>query len=322
MQHLEDWARGIPSIVAIPAIQLVTFSDFMYEVLPQAKERRLFGRLFLPPDDYHVWLQMYQKPITPIVAIVNLISEFHANGTLLIEFFFALRQLQKTLKRDPDYFRKNPPTQDDVRQGIELHKKFYDAFFKEIKDELAQKPADPADKVRFESYLEENEQKMCFFFFIYVPSLLIYQTTPYKLYRQAIAGDIESIEKLLKLDPLTQNEPAIFRHIQNLRFDTKLNDYDRVTAAAHKLAVTNHSEIADARKNSKVQLAAIIQALSQFAGKRLTSTKIFNLFRAYARDKEKCGTEYDLPAGKSLAKAIDRHVQPWNDLFQKVDNKI
>ena len=92
------------------------------------------------------------------------------------------------------------------------------------------------------------------------------------------------------LDPLLLNNPEIGKHIQHLRFTNKTNDYERVSAAIHKFAVTDYSEVEDARKNSKVQLAAIIQALSQFAGKRLTSTRITKLYNAYSKDKQRGDT--------------------------------
>jgi len=66
----------------------------------------------------------------------------------------------------------------------------------------------------------------------------------------------------------------------------------------------------------------MIQAISQLAGKRLTSTMIAKLFHAYAQDKDREALiDTDLPEGESLRKAIKRHIGPWNDLFRKPDNK-
>jgi hypothetical protein len=320
--NVEKWAIGKPPLIAISAIQLVTFSDFLYEIIPQAKERRLFGHQFSLPD-LPVWFDLYKSPRKPIIAFGKMISEFSEQGKSLIFLFFGIRKLRILLKRNPNYFRDNPPSPEDIREGQKFYKNLCDQVFSDIKDDLDPLPVDPEEKTRFLKYLEDHEQELGFFFFLFIPSLLIFQTSPFVLYRKAVAGDIDAIEKLLKLDPVLLHEPAIGQHIQQLRLSNKTNDYERLTAAAHKLAVTDHTEIDDARKRSKVELAAIISALSQLTGKRLTSTKIADLFHKYAKDKKQEGVgDLDIPAGESFNKAIKRHIQPWNDLLQKPDNKI
>ncbi len=47
MLAVRQWAKNRPPLVATLAIQLVSFSDDLYEALPQAKDRRLFARQFL-----------------------------------------------------------------------------------------------------------------------------------------------------------------------------------------------------------------------------------------------------------------------------------
>jgi len=321
MLHVEKWAQDKPLIIAMPAINLVTFADCMYEALPQAKERRLFGRVFLPPDDFHVWHQMYQSPFRPVRAFIKMLNDFDENGPLIVFLIRAGRWFQRILKRNPNYFRDNPPTVEDIRQAIEFQRELNAMFFADIKDELDPHPNSPDEQSRIDKYIEEHKQELGFVFFVIMPSVMIFQTSPYILYRQAITGDIGSIEKLLKLDPLLLTDPGIYKHIQNLRFTNKINDYERVTAAIHKFAATDYSEVDDARKNSKVQLAAIIQALSLFAGKRLTATKIAKLFNAYSNDKQRGDTDFDIPEGESFSKAIKRHIDPWINLLQIPDKK-
>jgi hypothetical protein len=240
MLHVERWAQGIPAVVAMPAIHLVTFADFMYEALPQAKERRLLGRVFLPPDDYYVWYRMYQSPFRPVRAFIKMIIDFDEKGPLIIFLYLAGRWIQRALKRNPNYFRDNPPTEEDLRQAMVFRKELYDTYFADIKDELDPQPLSPDKQIALNKYIKDHEQELGFVFFIFVPCLMIFQESPYKLYRQAIAGDIDSIEKLLKLDPLLLNNPEIGKHIQHLRFTNKTNDYERVTSAILKFAVTDY----------------------------------------------------------------------------------
>lgn len=320
MLYVEDWARNKPALVAMSAIQLVTIADYLYEVLPQAKDRRIFGHFIPMPDDLEIWHRMYRNPIAPLRAFVRFLIEVDKIGEAIVAITFAGRYLQRLLKRNPHYFRDNPPTREQVREGQEYLKKLFSALFDEIKNNLDEQPLDPVRKVWFSNYLTDNEQKLGFFLFLYFPSLMIYQKSPYLLYREAAAGNIESIEKLLKLDPLMQHDKVIGRHIQNLRFSNSTNDYERLTAAVHKLAITDYSDISEARKRSKVEIAAMIKAVSQLAGKRLTSTMIAKLFHAYAKDKNREALiDTDIPEGESLIKAINRHIGPWNALFQKPD---
>lgn len=318
MLYVEKWAKGRPKLLAISAIQLVTFSDFLYETIPQAKERRLFGRQF-PLPDLVSWYGLYQTPLKPIIAFVTMIMEFSEKDQQIIAIIFAARKLHKMLKRNPNYFRENPPSPEDLQEGKKILNQIFDQIISEVNDELNPQPVDPVEKAKINKYLEDNEQELGFFFFLFVPSLLIYQTSPNLLYRKAVSGDIDSIEKLLKLDPLMLHETAVGHQIQKLRFASKTNDYERIKAAVDKLAVTDYSNIDDARKGWKVELAAIISALSKFAGKRYSTTQITKLFDAYAKDKHGVEIDTDLPVGSSFYKAIDRHIQPWHDLFQNPD---
>lgn len=327
MLEVEKWAKNKPPIVALPAIMLVSLADYLYEELPQSKERRLGHRNFLLPEDIQDWYRLYRIPLIPLRAIFKLVALTGETGELILALFVGTRHMRKVLKRDPDYFRKNPPAREDIIEGVELLKKINAVIFAEIKDDVDPQPMDPNLKATVNQFFKENEQGLGFFILLFVPSLLLFQKSPHLLYRQAIGGDIDSIEKLLKLDPLLLHEPAIGHHIQKLRFSNRTNDYERLTAAVHKLAVTDFKEIEDARKRAKVEIAAMIKALGIYSNKPVKSTMIAKLFTAYAKDRDKSkGTENeiledtDLPVGKSLTTAISRHITPWLALIEKVDS--
>jgi hypothetical protein len=320
MLNVEKWAQGKQTLFALSAIQLVTMADSLYEVIPQAKDRQLFGHQFSMPE-LTSWFNMYQSPLKPIKAFGNFVANFHEYGEQLLIFLFAARKLHKLLKKNPDYFKENPITLENAQQGRN-HANSLSAFiFSEIKDDIDPQPVNPDEKAKILEYIRKNEQELGFCFFLFVPCAFIFQTSPNVLYRKAVAGDIDSIEKLLKLDPLLQHDPAIGQQIQHLRFSNKTNDYERVAAAIHKPAMTNYSDIADARKSAKVKIAAIISELSQLAGQPLSHAQIADLFDAYAKDKREDEIDTDLPAEESLRTAIKRHSPPWHNLFQNLDNK-
>jgi hypothetical protein len=50
MLNVEKWAQDKQPLIATLAILLVTFSDILYEMLPQTKDRRLFNHQLSLPD--------------------------------------------------------------------------------------------------------------------------------------------------------------------------------------------------------------------------------------------------------------------------------
>jgi len=236
MLKVEEWARNKPPLVAITSISLVTIADHLYEILPQVKERCIFGRVIPLPDDLAIWHRMYHRPIAPLRAFIRLLLEFDEVGHAAVVITFAGRKLSRLMKRNHNYYRDNPPTRDEIREGQEYVKNLFSAVFDNINNDLKEVPLDADKQDWINQYLTDHDQELGFFLFLFIPSLMIYQKSPYLLYREAVSGNIDSIEKLLKLDPLVQSDPVIWRHIQNLRFSNRRNDYERLIVAVHKLA--------------------------------------------------------------------------------------
>ena len=320
MLAVEKWAQGKQPLIASFAVQLVTFSDIVYEVLPQARDRRLFNHQF-PLPDLPTWYRLYRSPLKPLIAFVNLIGEFSETGVKLKELACGVVKLFRLLNRNQDYFEENPPPPDKVKYWIDHVSKIFALISADIRDEFDPQPLDPEERARFFKFMLDHEQELAFVFFLYIPCLLIYQTSPRSLYRKAIKGDVDSMENLLKLDPLMLNNPVLGQQIQALRFSNRTNDYERVNAAVHKFAGTNYSDVQEGRKRSKVMMASIISSLSKKAGFPLDHLQIAKLFDAYSRDRKKGDIDSDLPVEESFRKAIKRHSPPWLNLLQNMDNK-
>lgn len=283
MRTVKQWARNKPDFVATLAIQLVSFSDDLYEALPQAKDRRLFGCQF-PMPELSTWFDLYRYPRKSIVAFGNLIAEFHPLGPRLVEFTLIARQMLRTLQRNPDYFKKCKPTQEGVKYWQDFMQDLREHTLRDIADDLNQRPLDPDERARMQQFIDDCEQELGFCFFIAVPCLLLYQTSPFILYRQAVSGNTDAIEKLLNLDAAMVHEPIVAKHILALKFANKTNDYERLMAAPLKLAVTNYSKAEEARRRSKYRLAGIIHSLSRAFGYDMDYPTIGTLFDAYSQD--------------------------------------
>jgi len=168
MLKVKEWARNKPPLVAMSAIQLVTVADYLYEVLPEAKDRRIFGRFIPMPDDLAICHRMYQRPIAPLRAFVKLLIEYEETGEAIVALTFAGRKLQRLLKRNPHHFRDNPLTREQVREGQEYLKKLFSALFDEIKNDLDAQPVDPEKKPGLTNTLltmNRNSVFSCFYIF-------------------------------------------------------------------------------------------------------------------------------------------------------------
>ncbi len=308
MLAVKQWAKNRPPLVATLAIQLVSFSDDLYEALPQAKDRRLFGRQF-PMPELSCWFSLYRSPRKSITAFGNLITGFHPLGSRLVEFALIARRLLKTLQRNPEYFKTAKPTPEGVKYWQDFMQDLHDHTLKDITDDLKELPLDPDGRTRMQQFIDAHEQELGFCFFIAVPCLLLHQTSPYILYKQAVSGDINAIEKLLKLDAAISYEPAIAQHILALKFSNKTNDYERLMAAPLKLAFTNYANIEEARRRSKYRLAGIIHSLSHALGYDMDYPTVGALFDAYSQDKGD-DHDYDLPTGEPFRKSVINNSIP------------
>lgn len=84
-----------------------------------------------------------------------------------------------------------------------------------------------------------------------------YHQRPWQLYRQASRGDIDALEKLLRLDSMLLSDPAIGRQLFRLR---------KHNSAAEKLLLQADSEGRNSKltlADVKFSLAGLIQKLSQ-----------------------------------------------------------
>lgn len=319
MRAVKQWAKHKPTFIATLAIQLVSFSDDLYENLPQIKERSLYGRQFSVPV-LSDWFALYRFPRKSMSAFVDFIAEFHPQGPQLVVFALITRRIVKVIRRDPNYFKGVIPDPEEVQKWKDFIDELKDHTLTNIADDLQNLPLDPETRPRMQQFLDEREQELAFFFLIICPCLLLYQKSPFALYSQARAGNIDAIENLIKLDATMAHELVIAQHLVALKYMGKTNDYERLMAASHKPAVANYSKVEEARRRSKYRLAGLIYSLSQAMGYDMDYPTIGALFDAYSQDKgDEC--DYDLPTGESFRKSVFNNSIPWQKLFQSSEFK-
>ena len=200
-----------------------------------------------------------------------------------------------------------------------ISEKFLQKIFK-----LSLKELESDTKKEFDEALEKEfrtkllkQPEILFFYRIWIPCWLLYGQFPPTLLRSARTGDLDSIEKILRLDSSTIHDPKIAeiyhqanskknKSVYNLMYKS-LNKSPRVKITLQKI---------------KINLAGLISTISIYLCQRLTEPEIRALFDAIAYDSGKSYIDTDLPdSPESFSKAIQRERKAWS-IFDKPGQKI
>ncbi len=145
-----------------------------------------------------------------------------------------------------------------------------------------------------------------FTFRIYLPCWLHYFETPTALYRKSRLGNIDALDKLLRIDKTMIADPRIARHIAQLGIDPTNPDFKRLIRALEgtprKLSVTK----------VKTFMAAFLYGLSKHLGSPLTYPQVQDLFDQSAKDRALGLYDPDLEMSPhSFEKAVRRNLKFW-----------
>jgi len=295
----------------------------VYEAIKDIRERRLFGYQFSLPD-LPAWFALYRRPLKALLVSSEYISEFSEAGKDIVALVFAFRKLQKMAKNTPEKLAEIQFTSQDLKEGQDFFNEMRSKLFTEVQEDINDTPFDHQTGIKFRKYLADHELELGFCYLVYIPCIYLYKTFPTDLYQKALNGDVNSLERLVKLDPIMLHDPAIGQKIQALRFKN-MNGYEKIIDAAKKPLRYNQKEIKSARKKMKVESAAMIASFAEGIKKPITNQQIRAPFDAYAKDSQgKLGylEDADLPKSpEALDKALKRHKPDWQKMFQNLDKK-
>ena len=170
------------------------------------------------------------------------------------------------------------------------------------------------DSQEREDFLEEMKViEAGFFYLVSIPCWILYQVSPTRLYRHARLGDYDSLEKLIRLDPLLIHDPCIGRQIQRFRLSNNMNKFIGLIEAIQKKPKGKID-----RKKMKYALAGFLSAFSVALKTPLDEPQIRALFDAFAQDYLKVEIDIDLPnSPETFSKAIQRNRKPWQAILDR-----
>ena len=145
-----------------------------------------------------------------------------------------------------------------------------------------------------------------FSFRIFLPCWLHFFEYPTSLFRRARLGDLDALDKLLRIDKRVIADTKISRHIATHGIDPQSPEFrqlvNAIEGAPRKLSVTK----------VKTFLAAFLYGLSKHLGSPMTYPQIQDLFDQSAQERGLGLTDPDLEmAPHSFEKAVRRNLSFW-----------
>lgn len=141
-----------------------------------------------------------------------------------------------------------------------------------------------------------------FYFRVWLPCWLLYRELPPRLLRRARLGDLDALDKLLRLDKSVVHDPKIAERVHQLTHTGAKRDRDQILEA-----IKGDPKARLGPTTMRYGLAGMISQLAAVFQTRVTAPQIAQLFDAIERVRTGEQTDTKIPAGEAFAKAIQRN---------------
>jgi len=319
LNELDKWAKNKPIPIAIFAQQIAVSAKPCYEFLKLLKVgERIEGYPKMP--SFKEWLSFYKNHrllYEYLIKTFKKFGEIAEVGAELAEFLSLNRKKRRELgstrfnnKIKEEIGKLN---QNKIQQLVSEVNNFWEGVYKlslaDIKSEINDNYDDDFVK-KFKDAL--NDYEMLFFIRVWTPCWLLYGEFPPTILRSARLGNIEALEKLIRLDSSVIHDPKIaeFLHQAQAKKNT----------STHNLLVKAQLKGPKAKitlQKIKMNFAGFISAASSALGHRLSEPEIRSLFDAVSQDTGKGDIDIDIPdSPEAFAKAMQRERQFWSIIPQ------
>lgn len=313
MLAVQKWAKDKNPFLALFAPQLVAYTRDVHLDFSQIRERRLSDHQF-PLPSFPLWFEMYRshRKLINFLKTITLKSSMYNKDTY--EHGEALINYLKAISSGKASRPEHPPNAEEIEKFNSFLQNYLSETFQALKTHFDDTPLAPDVKKELNEMKSEMGLECSFLVLVWVPCVHLYQTHPTLLYRKARQGDIDAIDKLLQIDPLISDEPAISRHIHSLRLSNKQNAYESLLKAPIKPL--------DAKikpKRMKTNVAGLVLAFARMLNIPLNEQDIRELFHAVAKDTEKDedAIDIDLSDGQGFFKTTKRYSTSWLKMLDK-----
>ena len=300
MQAFKKWAEGRPVVVAVLAHMYASMAPLAYGLLETVKDDRNFVKEGEQPN-LNLWLGLYKKQRKVRTAMMGI---FH-DPSGFFNFERDVFSGQENIDSDS--------TPDDLAQW------FSSIFTQEIAKNLLQSyiasqqtTAQQLEKSNPGGIATEIISKPEFYFWIrvYLPCWLLYGELPGRLLRKSRQGNIDALDKLIRLDSSTIFDPKISILVHSYRA------YDKKKHDIIISAFSNPPKTRTTIRRLKAFIAALIKVTSFAFDHELTEPQIRGLFDAIAKDQGTGEIDPHIPdSPHAFYMAIQREVPFWVAAF-------
>lgn len=303
----DNKSNSNPKIIHMLAMTLAALAEPISDYLQHIKDPSgIFNQL--PVPDLKVWLEMYRKPsrlkkmnramIVNLQEAEKMAKEFQNNILAGVKELNITDEQMNEIKEGLDKIGF------DVLSNMdEVNKKKYKSLPKKLHAELDR------TKKEYMFSLGDVTTEQIFFIKVFMPCFLMYKTYPIKLFRKARLGDIDALEKLVRLDDSIILDKRISKIYHSS--STKRSVKERLN---NSLA-SGPKEKVD-RKKVKMSLGGLISFYSEKLGKRINEREIRHCFDEIAKQKGNGDIDVDIPESpEAFAKAIQRERKELEDLL-------
>jgi hypothetical protein len=306
MLAVEKWTEGRPYLIAFFAPQMAVMAQDINQAFKQTKNRRVFTYQF-PLPNLSSWARLYRSHKRPIGFLRIMFSEFSSFGSASIQISDSIAEGAKLLRNNSEVQIPQQITETELSEAKTLLDNVLKKSFLDIESDFSEAPVDPSMQTAFTKLFSDMPLESSFYFLVNIPCWLLYRESPTHLYRKARTGDVDALEKLLRLDALMIHDPLIGKQIQKLRFNRKTSAYRILLEAPLKSPKAKIT-----RKKMKYAMAGFVSALSVIIKQPLTEPEIRSLFDAVSQDAGKGAIDTDLPdSPESFYMAIKRDRDFW-----------
>ena len=320
MKNVQEWVNDKPVLLALTSLEWVSLAPDIYDYLRDFGEeegKRKLKEIFpLPP--INEWVEMYENP-----SVISKIIELLKNMNQLMVMLERVRvpkdkdahimEIKKQAFMTPNELKAHEKTEDTP-----------DNFWLKI------------SKMRLDSIKSENSgvgdgeiEKILslltspigiYTMRVLVPSILLYQRNPQKLFQEAKNGKLDSLAKLLVIDKQILRDETIFGLFEDAAQKDKALEYNMLTKAFRQTPADLVS-----LKKVKVALARFILDISKLMGRHFTINEIRDLYDKIEKDREGDDSAIDedgtYDSADSFYKAVKRHPG-YDSLFSQISDKI
>lgn len=311
MLSVEKWAANYHPLIAAGAIEQAKMLDPIYEVCQQLKDRTVIGHHF-QISDLSTWFELYQSQEKVLQAIIPTLSMGRSTTGASPEIGQNIVSMAQLFMSRPNDGKAEPLPIEIQEEANRLFKEMLSVTITDYKNNLSGQHIDCSESKEMADYFKSNEMELAFFLLIVIPCLVHYQTLPRILYQQGLNGDVNALEKLLRLDRRLLHDSSIGKQLDIIH-SKSLTDYNKLVKDSLELPKPKVT-----RQRMLYALAGFISASTMMMGHTLEEPAIRELFDSVSRDRHG-EDDVDIPDfPDSFYQSIRRSREKWLEFFQSM----